>query len=67
MISEIIQRFMMGFMMMVALYLYNTGETMFANIILGGMTVLVLIWAIFDFCPSLWTLKKIFKDECSKC
>jgi hypothetical protein len=63
MLSERIQRAMMGTMFLVILYLYNTNEIIIANILLVAVTSLVFIWAVFDFCPSLWSLKKIFKEN----
>ena len=67
MISEKIQRVMMATMLTIILYLVNVQELMIASYLLAAMIGLVFIWAFFDFCPSLWTLKKVFKEECSKC
>jgi len=67
MISEKIQRVMMGTMLAVILYLVNVQELMIASYLLAAMIGLVFVWAFFDFCPSLWTLKKLFKEECPKC
>ena len=67
MISEKIQRVMMGTMLAIILYLVNVQELILASYLLSAMIGLVLVWAVFDFCPSLWTLKKVFKEECSKC
>ncbi len=67
MISERLQRVMMGIMLMIILYLYNTQEMALANYLMGFMIGMISIWAVFDFCPSLWTFKKVFKEECKKC
>lgn len=63
MISEKIQRVMMATMLAVILYLVNVQELQYASYLLSAMISLVFVWAIFDFCPSLWTLKKVFKEE----
>jgi len=63
MLSERIQRTMMGTMLLIILYLYNTNEIIIANILLVAVASLVFIWAIFDFCPSLWSLKKVLKER----
>ncbi|HIC44416.1 MAG TPA: phosphoribosylaminoimidazole synthetase [Sulfurimonas sp.] len=65
MISEKIQRIMMVMALTISLYLFNIEETMIASYILSGVIFLVCLWAIFDFCPSLWALRKIFKE--TKC
>lgn len=67
MLSERIQRMMMGTMLMIILYLFNVQELVIASALLAAVIGLVFVWAVFDFCPSLWTLKKIFKEDCKKC
>jgi len=67
MISERIQRMMMGTLLTVILYLMNIEEVMMASYLLAAMIVLVFVWAIFDFCPSIWALKKMFKEDCKEC
>jgi len=64
MLSERIQRVMMATLLVVILYLFNIQETAIASILLTGAIVLVTVWAVFDFCPSLWALRKILKEEC---
>ena len=63
MLSERIQRVIMAMALMAILYLFNIEEAMVANYLLSGVIGLVVIWAIFDFCPSLWTLQKLFKEK----
>lgn len=67
MISEKIQRTMMGTFLVIILYTVNIEELMIASILLGFMIVMVFTWALFDFCPSLWMLKKVFKEDAAKC
>ncbi|MDF1882014.1 phosphoribosylaminoimidazole synthetase [Sulfurimonas sp. MAG313] len=63
MLSERIQRMMMGTILVAVLFLFNYQETMIASILLIGMIGLIYVWAIFDFCPSLWFLGKVFKED----
>ena len=63
MLGDRIQRVMMGTFLMVILYLVNTQEVMIASYILAFMITLIFTWALFDFCPSLWALKRY----CKKC
>ena len=65
--SDKIQRLMMGTFLIVILYVVNIGETMLATYLLGFMIAMVFTWAIFDFCPSLWMLKKYFKEDSKEC
>ena len=65
--SDKIQRLMMGTFLIAILYTVNIGEIMIASYMLGFMIAMIFTWAIFDFCPSLWMLKKYFKDECKEC
>ena len=67
MLSDKIQRIMMGSMLTLILYLFNIQEAMIASYLLAAVITLVFIWAFFDFCPSLWTLKKVLKEDCKKC
>jgi len=62
MLSERIQRAIMGTILLTALILFNVQELVLANAILIFVNILIFIWAFFDFCPSLWTLKKFLKE-----
>jgi len=63
MLSEKIQRLMMASILMFILYLFNIQETMIASYLLSGVIFLIAVWAFFDFCPSLWALKKVLKEN----
>jgi len=67
MLSEKIQRSMMAFMMSMSLALFYTGSAQIASAILGFVIVMTLLWAITDFCPSLWILSKLFKEDKREC
>jgi len=68
MCASTIQRGLMAIMLTISLYLikyqpdlmligFSIGELLLAFII-----IMIAVWAIFDFCPSLWFLKKVAKD-----
>lgn len=65
MCAERLQRVLMAIVLSVALYLTSIQELLFAIILQGFLIVMVLIWAITDFCPSLWLFGKIF-GNCKK-
>ena len=65
--SDKIQRLMMGTFLLVILYVVNIGEIMIASYLIGFMVAMVFSWALFDFCPSLWMLKKAFNEDAPKC
>lgn len=60
MCAERIQRFLMAIVLTVALVLFASNQMLYAMIIQTLVIVMVIVWAIFDFCPSLWVFGKIF-------
>ncbi len=60
MCAEKIQRFLMAIVLTVALFLFASNQMLYAMIIQTLVIVMVIGWAIFDFCPSLWLFKKIY-------
>jgi len=66
MLSERIQRTLMAFMMSMALALFYTGSPQIASFILGFVIIMTLLWAITDFCPSLWILGKLLNETQKK-
>lgn len=64
MCAEKIQRFLMAFVLLVAFYFMSIGDII--GIILQFFVIgMIIIWAITDFCPSLWIFGKIF-GHCEK-
>ena len=64
MCAEKIQRFLMAFVLLVAFYFMSIGSIV--GIILQFFVIgMIIIWAITDFCPSLWIFGKIF-GHCEK-
>lgn len=60
MCAEKIQRFLMAIVLTIALFLFASNEMLYAMILQTLVIVMVIVWAIFDFCPSLWIFKKVF-------
>ncbi len=64
MCAERIQRFIMAAVLLLAGYLLTICS--FWGLLLQGFVVLmIVVWAITDFCPSIWMLKK-FTKPCYK-
>lgn len=65
-----IQRGMMAIVLTISLYLMKfQPELMFMDILIGELVMLfviamIAVWAVFDFCPSLWFLGKFMKKDC---
>lgn len=60
MCAEKIQRFLMAAVLTIALFLFADGEMLYAMILQTLVIVMVIVWALFDFCPSLWIFRKVF-------
>lgn len=65
MCAERIQRFLMAIVLTISMVLFTMGLTPYAVILQTFVIVMVVMWALADFCPSLWVLTKIF-GSCSK-
>jgi hypothetical protein len=69
MCAERVTRFMSVGMLMFILYLFTQGSQTFALALIVFMAAMTAIWGAFDFCPSIWMMKKIFPScycECPK-
>jgi hypothetical protein len=62
MCAEKIQRFLMAIVLTVALVLMAMGPGFIGyGVILQTFVILmVIVWAVTDFCPSIWLFKKLF-------
>lgn len=60
MCAERIQRFLMAIVLTAAMLLFANNQLLYAMIIQTFVIVMVITWAITDFCPSLWVFKKVF-------
>ena len=65
-----IQRGMMAIVLAISLYLMKfQPELILMDILIGELIMLfvigmIVVWAVFDFCPSLWFLGKFMKKDC---
>lgn len=60
MCAEKIQRFLMAIVLTAAMLLFANNQLLYAMILQTLVIVMVIVWAIIDFCPSLWVFKKVF-------
>jgi asparagine N-glycosylation enzyme membrane subunit Stt3 len=62
MCAERIQRFLMAIMLTIAMVLMAMGPGMvgYGVMLQSFIIFVVIIWALTDFCPSLWVFEKIF-------
>ncbi|MDD5160872.1 MAG: phosphoribosylaminoimidazole synthetase [Sulfuricurvum sp.] len=60
MCAERIQRFLMAIVLTAAMLLFANNQMFYAMIVQTLVIVMVIVWALFDFCPSLWLFKKVF-------
>ncbi|WP_310439251.1 phosphoribosylaminoimidazole synthetase [Sulfuricurvum sp.] len=50
----------MAIVLTAAMFLFADGQMLYAMILQTLVIVMVIVWALFDFCPSLWIFKKVF-------
>jgi hypothetical protein len=55
-----IQRIMTAIVLGLILYFFTSGSIMIAAFLQVFVIIMMLVWAITNFCPSIWLLKKIF-------
>ncbi|QOG12140.1 phosphoribosylaminoimidazole synthetase [Arcobacter sp. FWKO B] len=64
MCGEKLQRFLMAFVLLVAFYFMSIGSIV--GVVLQFFVIgMILVWAITDFCPSIWFFNKFF-GKCEK-
>lgn len=59
MCAEKLQRLMMAGVLGLAWFLMSIGSV-YGGIVLGFTIAMILLWAMTDFCPSIWLLTKLF-------
>jgi len=57
--AEKLQRLMMASVLLLAYFLMSIGS-IYGMILVIFTIVMIVIWAITDFCPSIWILTKLF-------
>jgi len=60
MCAEKIQRFLMAIVLTISMALFSEGFTLYGMILQGFVILMIIVWAIKDFCPSLWVFSKLF-------
>jgi hypothetical protein len=68
MCAERVTRFMTVVMLLVIMYFVGANTTI-ALALLAFMAIMMMIWGAFDFCPSIWMMRKILPRcycECPK-
>lgn len=60
MCAEKIQRFLMAIVLSISMILFLQGLIVYGAILQGFVIAMIIVWAIWDFCPSLWVFGKIF-------
>lgn len=53
------QRILTAIMLGLILFFFTSGNIMIAAILQTFVIVMMLVWAITDFCPSIWFFRKI--------
>ncbi|NPA54868.1 MAG: phosphoribosylaminoimidazole synthetase [Epsilonproteobacteria bacterium] len=59
MCAERVTRFMTVAMIFFVMFLISKGSITVALALLAFMAIMMTIWGAFDFCPSIWMLRKI--------
>jgi hypothetical protein len=60
MCAEKIQRFLMAIVLTLSMGLTALGHVQYGMLLQGFVILMVIVWAIKDFCPSLWVFTKLF-------
>jgi multisubunit Na+/H+ antiporter MnhE subunit len=60
MCAEKIQRFLMAIVLTISMVLFSQGLSLYGMILQGFVITMIIVWAIKDFCPSLWIFSKLF-------
>jgi hypothetical protein len=67
MCAERVTRFMTVAMILLIMYLLSIGSSTIALALLAFMAIMMTIWGAFDFCPSIWMLRKFLPSCYCKC
>jgi len=56
--AEKLQRLMLAVVLFIACCLMSAGSV-YGTMLLGFVIAMIIIWAITDFCPSIWLFTKL--------
>ncbi len=59
MCAEKLQRLLLAMVLGIAYILMSMGSV-YGTILLGFVIAMIVLWAITDFCPSIWLFSKLF-------
>jgi len=65
--GERLQRFLMAFIMLIILALLSKGLNVIALALLAFVAIMLVVYGLFDFCPSTWILNKFFGSCYCEC
>ena len=65
--AERVQRFLMAFFILVVMGLWAKGYSVAGLALLAFMAVMLVIYGLFDFCPSTYVLTKILGSCYCEC
>ena len=60
MCAEKIQRLLMAIVLTISLVLFLQGFTLYGMILQAFVIAMIIVWALTDFCPSIWIFTKLF-------
>jgi len=60
--AQRVQRLLMAIMLGLVLLLIGTQQLQMAIILQIFIIIMVLVWALTNFCPSIWFLQKVIGD-----
>lgn len=60
MCAEKIQRLLMAIVLTISLVLFSQGFALYGMILQAFVIAMIIVWALTDFCPSIWIFTKLF-------
>ena len=60
--AQRVQRLLMAIMLGLVLLLASTGMTQLAVVLQIFIIVMIVVWALTNFCPSIWFFQKVLGD-----
>ena len=60
MCAEKIQRLLMAIVLTISLVLFYQGFALYGMILQAFVIAMIIVWALTDFCPSIWIFTKLF-------
>jgi hypothetical protein len=60
--AQRVQRLMMAIMLGIVLMLAGSGMLQAAFVLQVFIMIMIIVWALTNFCPSIWFLQKVLGD-----